>query len=62
MQGAYEALKTLTRGKRIGPDDFREFIGSLDLPQAEKQMLMELTPRQYTGRAAQMTMDEIGNG
>ncbi|MDE2854500.1 MAG: adenylosuccinate lyase [Chloroflexota bacterium] len=62
MQGAYEALKALTRGKRIGPDDFREFIGSLDLPQAEKQMLMELTPRQYTGRAAQMTMDEIGNG
>jgi len=48
----YEQLKRLTRGKKIGRDDIREFVESLDLPAAEKQRLMVMTPASYIGNAS----------
>lgn len=45
----YEQLKALTRGKGITQQGLREFIEQLDLPEADKQRLLELTPRSYLG-------------
>ena len=53
----YEQLKTLTRGKGITRDTLRTFIGSLDLPTADKQRLLALTPATYAGLAAELARD-----
>jgi len=53
----YEQLKTLTRGKGITRDTLRTFIGSLDLPMADKQRLLALTPATYAGLAAELARD-----
>jgi adenylosuccinate lyase len=47
----YEQLKRLTRGKKIGREEIREFVQSLELPAAEKERLMQMTPASYTGNA-----------
>jgi adenylosuccinate lyase len=45
----YEQLKALTRGKGITRDALRSFILELDLPQVDKDRLLEMTPRTYLG-------------
>ncbi|RXK34420.1 adenylosuccinate lyase [Arsenophonus endosymbiont of Bemisia tabaci Asia II 3] len=45
----YEKLKALTRGKRATAGDIKAFINSLDLPQAEKNLLKTMTPANYIG-------------
>lgn len=47
----YEKLKELTRGQAVTKDSIRQFIKGLDLPEAAKSSLMELTPHSYTGEA-----------
>jgi adenylosuccinate lyase len=47
----YEQLKRLTRGQKIGRDAIRDFVRQLELPEAEKQRLLEMTPASYTGNA-----------
>jgi adenylosuccinate lyase len=53
----YERLKALTRGKGITRETLRVFIESLDLPDADKQRLLALTPATYTGLAAALARD-----
>ncbi len=48
----YEQLKRLTRGRRIDEAAVQAFIDGLDLPEAAKQQLRELTPARYLGNAA----------
>jgi adenylosuccinate lyase len=50
----YEQLKELTRGKGITRDALHEFIGTLAIPQDAKDLLMAMTPANYTGLAAQL--------
>lgn len=50
----YEKLKELTRGKRVSRDDMRRFVESLEVPAVVKAELLELTPWNYTGLAAQL--------
>jgi adenylosuccinate lyase len=46
----YERLKELTRGKeRITQSDIAAFIDGLDVDDAMKARLKELTPHNYTG-------------
>ena len=47
----YEKLKALTRGKGIDQQALQEFIMNLEIPQAEKQRLLTLSPVTYTGSA-----------
>ncbi len=54
---AYEQLKAVTRGKQITRETLHEFIAGLDLPDAEKQQLLALTPAQYTGLAARLARE-----
>jgi adenylosuccinate lyase len=54
----YEQLKALTRGKGgITRETLHAFIRGLDLPDADKQRLLELTPASYIGLAAQLARD-----
>jgi adenylosuccinate lyase len=50
----YEQLKELTRGKGITREALREFIGTLAIPQDAKDLLLQMTPANYTGIAAQL--------
>jgi len=52
LPNPYERLKELTRGKAITAEAIRAFIDELELPEDEKARLRELTPANYTGRAA----------
>jgi len=54
LENPYERLKELTRGKAITPESIREFIGGLEIPQAEKTRLMAMTPGSYTGKAEEL--------
>lgn len=53
VEKPYEKLKELTRGRRVGPEAMRAFIGGLPIPDADKRRLMALTPTNYLGNAAQ---------
>jgi adenylosuccinate lyase len=50
----YEQLKELTRGKGITREALREFIGTLAIPQEAKDLLLQMTPANYIGVAAQL--------
>ncbi|TFW27645.1 adenylosuccinate lyase [Massilia horti] len=50
----YEQLKELTRGKGITKEALREFIGALAIPQEAKDLLLAMTPANYTGLAAKL--------
>ena len=52
----YEQLKALTRGRGINRETLREFILGLDLPEPERQRLLDLTPATYTGNARAMAL------
>lgn len=57
IDNAYEQLKTLTRGKKITPDDLSHFIDGLALSKEVKQALKTLTPATYIGNAATQARD-----
>jgi adenylosuccinate lyase len=41
----------------VTKDVLRDFIASLDIPDAEKKRLLELTPDAYIGLAAELAKD-----
>jgi adenylosuccinate lyase len=51
IEKPYEKLKALTRGQRIGADELRAFVDGLEIPEAAKAALRELTPASYIGNA-----------
>lgn len=51
---AYEKLKALTRGQKITKLLLDEFVKTTDLPAADKELLLELTPASYIGLAARL--------
>ena len=53
----YEKLKALTRGQAVTGDILRDFVGTLEIPAAEKERLLALTPRSYVGLAAGLAQD-----
>ena len=50
----YEQLKELTRGKGISREALREFIGTLAIPEDARQLLLDMTPGSYIGKAAEL--------
>ncbi|MGB7181820.1 MAG: adenylosuccinate lyase, partial [Burkholderiaceae bacterium] len=53
MENPYDRLKALSRGRAIGEADLSAFIDSLvEIPEAERQRLKQMTPTSYTGLAA----------
>jgi adenylosuccinate lyase len=55
----YEQLKALTRGQGMNESTMRGFIGSLELPEADKARLMAMTPASYIGLAEKLARDEL---
>jgi adenylosuccinate lyase len=51
---AYDRLKAFTRGRATDQAAMRDFIASLELPVAEKERLLELTPGSYLGLAPEL--------
>ena len=51
---AYDRLKAFTRGKPMNQGSMRDFIASLELPPAEKERLLQLTPGSYLGLAPEL--------
>jgi len=54
VQGAYEKLKEVTRGKTVTAEALHGLIRSLEIPEAEKERLLAMTPGSYTGMAAEL--------
>ena len=54
VSGAYEKLKEVTRGQTVTAEALHGLIRSLEIPQAEKDRLLALTPATYTGMAAEL--------
>jgi adenylosuccinate lyase len=55
VEDAYDKLKELTRGKGgIDRDSLHAFIVTLNIPDVEKQRLLQLMPATYTGKAAEL--------
>ena len=58
IDDAYEQLKKLTRGKGgIGRESLHEFIAGLSIPDADKTLLLSLTPANYIGLATQLASE-----
>ena len=51
---AYEKLKEVTRGKSVLAEDLHQLIRSLDIPEADKQRLLAMTPASYIGKATEL--------
>jgi adenylosuccinate lyase len=54
VAGAYEKLKEVTRGKTVTAEALHQLIRSLDIPAAEKDRLLAMTPASYVGMAASL--------
>ncbi|MFM9899717.1 MAG: adenylosuccinate lyase, partial [Polaromonas sp.] len=54
VAGAYEKLKEVTRGKTVQAEDLHALIRSLEIPEAEKERLLVMTPGSYVGMAAEL--------
>ena len=50
----YEKLKDLTRGKIVSKEDFKKFIGNLEVSDKIKKELLKITPENYTGLASKL--------
>jgi len=53
----YEKLKALTRGQAVTKEVLLEFVQTLDIPDAEKERLLKLTPETYIGLADEQARD-----
>ncbi len=54
VENAYEQLKELTRGKGITKAALQEFVEGLAIPREAKDLLLAMTPANYTGIAAKL--------
>jgi len=54
VAGAYEKLKEVTRGQSVTAEALHQLINSLEIPQADKNRLLAMTPASYTGKAAEL--------
>ncbi len=55
IENPYEQLKELTRGKGgINQASLHAFVRELKIPEPAKQALLEMTPANYTGKAAEL--------
>lgn len=55
VENPYEQLKELTRGKGgINKESLHVFIKALKIPESAKQLLLEMTPASYIGKAVEL--------
>ena len=54
VAGAYEKLKEVTRGQSVTAQALHQLINGLEIPQADKDRLLAMTPASYIGKAAEL--------
>jgi adenylosuccinate lyase len=54
VEGAYEKLKDLSRGRRLDRRQLAAFVRGLPIPDEAKKRLLALAPGKYTGLAAEL--------
>jgi adenylosuccinate lyase len=54
---AYERVRELTRGREVSLEAFHDLFEDLDVPEAVREELRDLTPAGYTGLAADLVDD-----
>ncbi len=55
VENPYEQLKALTRGKGgINKESLHAFVKALKIPEPAKQLLLEMTPASYIGKAVEL--------
>ena len=52
----YEQMKALTRGQKLNRATLYQFISQLNIPEEAKQALLNLTPADYIGKAADLAI------
>lgn len=57
VEKPYEKLKELTRGQRVTPEQLREFVSMLEIPEQAKVDLLKLTPVTYIGYAEKLAKE-----
>jgi adenylosuccinate lyase len=57
LENPYEQLKDLTRGRDIDQKAIQSFVSKLNIPEAEKNRLLAMTPASYIGIAANLGED-----
>ena len=57
IPNGYEIMKDLSRGKKITEEDIDVLINSLKIPSDDKNTLLELKSRTYTGLASKLSRD-----
>ena len=55
----YEKLKTLTRGQAVTREALHRFIAALEIPEDARRRLLELTPADYLGNAADQALSAL---
>ena len=55
---SYEKLKELTRGEIVTKEVLHEFIGLLEIPEEEKERLLDMTPSNYLGLAESLAKND----
>ena len=53
-QNAFEKLKKLTRGKKIGPSEIKAFVDSLDINSNDKKILLSINAESYIGLSSKL--------
>ena len=61
IEGAYEQLKAVTRGKTVTREALHGLIQTLAIPQPDKDRLLAMTPGSYVGKAAELAL-RVGKG
>ncbi|NDD12234.1 MAG: adenylosuccinate lyase, partial [Betaproteobacteria bacterium] len=54
VAGAYEKLKEVTRGQIVSPEALHSLIRGLNIPDEDKQRLLDMSPASYIGKAAEL--------
>lgn len=57
IEDAYEQLKTFSRGQALTLKGIQDFVHQLNIPEVEKDRLLELSPDSYTGIAETLALD-----
>jgi len=55
VEDPYELVKSLSRGQKIGPKEWKVWVNNLPVPEDVKKKLLKLTPSNYLGKAVALT-------
>ena len=57
INGGYEVMKKVSRGKKVTKEDLHSIIKNLDIPATEKRKLLNLTPSTYLGLSKKLARE-----